>query len=159
MAVRRIVAQRHRVAASLLLEGESAYRALRQAGYSHYSSRCFGLVLRHSWPLRQAILEATEERKHYWRPRPKRRYDRRPVARAVQSYVAPYLQGPITNSHLHQLHADERQAQRIAEGSPPKLEVPKRLVRCPSCGAATDERKMFLNFSQTMSVCARCAGV
>ena len=58
MACRRIVTAKHQAVARLLVDGESGYRALRQCGYSHYSARDLGLVLRHSWGLRQAILEA-----------------------------------------------------------------------------------------------------
>ena len=120
MACRRVVTAKHLAVARLLVDGESGYRALRQCGYSHFSARNPGLVLRHSWGLRQAILEEQERRRQYFVPRPARKrrdkYSRRAVAQAVKQYVAPYLQTASTNTFIHKLHASEERLQALADG-------------------------------------------
>jgi hypothetical protein len=163
MACRKIMTQKHIVAARLLVDGWSGYRALLHVGYSHYSSRNFGLVLRHSWGLREAVRREEERRSEYLVPRPARRrrdrYARRAVAAAVRTYCVPEFQAATNNAAIRDYEKSACIARRIAAGLPSKSEEPKKMVRCPSCGAVVDERKMFLNFSQTASVCSRCAGV
>jgi len=159
MACRKIVTAKHMAVARLLVDGESGYRALRQCGYSHFSARNPRLVLKHCWGLRQAVIEEQERRRQYFVPRPARtrrdRYSRRALADAVRTYCVPEFQAGSTHAGIREYDA---MARKIA-GLPPRAEKPRRMVRCPSCGATVDERKMFLNFSQTASVCPRCAGV
>ena len=163
MACRKVITAKHMAVARLLVDGESGYRALLRAGYSHWSSRNLGLVLRHSWGLREAIRREEERRSQCLIPRPARRrrdrYARRAVATAVRTYCVPEFQAGTTNAAIRDYEKSARMAQRIAAGLPAKSEEPKKMARCPSCGGVVDERKMFLNFSQTASVCARCAGV
>ena len=131
MACRRIVTAKHQAVARLLVDGESGYRALRQCGYSHYSARNLGLVLRHSWGLRQAILEEQERRKQYLVPRPARgrrdRFSRRGVAQAVRQFVASDIQAATTNAFLQRLQSETKHAQAIAEGQP---SIPERCSVC-----------------------------
>lgn len=131
MACRRIVADKHRSVARLLLAGESGYRALRQCGYSRYSARNFGLVLRHSWPLRQAILEEQQLRNEYLIPRPVRirrdKYARRAVARSVQTFCVPDVQSATTNAGTRYYEEQARKARAIAGGRP------MRSTRCSVC--------------------------
>src|SRR5205823_7915001 len=83
MVSRKIVTDKHRTIAKLLLSGESFYRALRQCGYSRASARNPKLVLEHCWGLRQAIVEAQKASSLYFRvpPARRRRHDRMAVAR------------------------------------------------------------------------------
>ncbi len=132
MACRRVVTAKHiAVARLLVLDGMSGYRALRQVGYSHWSSRNFGLVLRHCWGLREAIRLEQERHGKYLMPRPARRrrdrYSRRAVGNAVHQYVAPDIQGSLNNTLLQKLHAEGKRAQAIAEG---RSLTP---VRCSLC--------------------------
>lgn len=163
MASRQIATAKHVAIARLLVDGTSGYRALLQCGYTHYSARNPGLVIKHCRALRQAIAEEQERRREYLVPRPARRrrdrFSRRAVANLARTYCGPEFQTPYGNSAIRQYDKVARKVERIAAGLPPKVDEPKRLTRCPSCGAMVDERKMFLNFSQTMSVCPRCAGV
>jgi hypothetical protein len=161
MACRKIVTNRQRAAVALMLDGMSQRRALLQVGYSRSSARCPRLLFKHSWGLRAALMEAQERSGHYLRPNPvrKKRYDRRSLAITAQTYCQPDFQAASTNAGIRHFDKMASEAKRIAAGLPPKVDEPKRLTRCPSCGAMVDERNMFLNFSQTMSVCPRCAGV
>lgn len=131
MACRRIPSARHMQAAKLLVDGESGYRALRQAGYSHWSSRNFGLVLRHSWGLREAIRLEQERRREYLVPRPARRrrdkYSRRAVSNAVRQYVAADIQASSSNTFLRKLYAEGKRAQGIAER---QTLIPRRCSVC-----------------------------
>jgi hypothetical protein len=158
---RRVTTERQIRAARKLVDGQSAYRALIEAGYSKWTARAFGKLLRGSWGLREAIRLTLDEAGRYLvaRPQRRRRYDRRSLANAVLKYCGAEDRQAVTNTAVHQLHANEQAAKRISAGLPPKTDQPSRLLRCPSCGAMVDERKMFLDFTQTMSVCPRCAGV
>jgi hypothetical protein len=131
MACRRIVTAKHKAVAQLLVAGESGYRALRQCGYSHYSARNFGLVLRHSWPLRQAILEEQERRREYLIPRPARprrdKYARRAVAQSVRMFCAADVQAATTNAPTRYHEEQARKARAIAEGRP------LQSTRCSLC--------------------------
>ena len=117
MACRKVLSEKHLTAAKLLLDGWSGYKALRAAGYSHWSSRNFGAVLRRCWSLREAIQREEERRLHHLTPRPARRkrYDRRPIASVVRQYVAPYLQEATTNTFLHKLYKDGKRLQALTE--------------------------------------------
>lgn len=132
MACRRIVADKHRAVARLLLAGESGYRALRQCGYPHYSARNFGLILRRSWPLRQAILEEQQRRNEYLIPRPVRvrrdKYARRAVARSVQMFCVPDVQAATTNAPTRYHEEQSRHVRAVAKG---RILVP---LRCSVCG-------------------------
>src|SRR6266851_1159940 len=96
MACRRVVTARQMTAARLMvIEGISAYRALTQAGYARSTARMFGMLLRGSWGLREALRIVQQDAGHHLTPRPSRkrkRYDRRPVALAARQYVAPDIQ-------------------------------------------------------------------
>src|SRR5690348_10233058 len=84
------VSAKQRHAAKLLLDGMSGYRALLEAGYSRWTARKVGYLLRRSWGLRQAILEEQQARDLHLRPAPKRKkYDRRATALTIQSTVFP----------------------------------------------------------------------
>jgi hypothetical protein len=134
MAVRRIVNARQMMAARMIVDGQSAYRALRAAGYSHWTARNFGALLRSSWGLREAIRQEQESRHHYLRPGParRRRYDRGPVANAVRDYCLPEDRGAVSNSSVRWLYEQERKCRAIKEG---KLTLP---VHCSVCGRRTE---------------------
>jgi rubrerythrin len=135
MACRRAVTARQMRAAQMLLEGKSAFRALIEAGYSRWTARTFGKLLRGSWGLREAIRLRLEQTGQYLLARPVRRrkkYDRRPLALNVRQYVATDLQAATTNTFLHKLHADEKRAHAIAEG---KHALPSR---CSVCRGLTE---------------------
>jgi len=151
MACRRIVAAKHRAVAQLLLAGQSGYRALRQCGYSHYSARNFSLVLRHSWPLRQAIMEEQERRREYLVPRPVRkrrdRYARRPVARSVQMFCTPDFQNSTTNAGPRYYEEQSRKARAIAEG---RARVP---MRCSVCRGQLEGKDRWCPNCMRIEVC------
>jgi hypothetical protein len=136
MTCRRVIAEKHLFVARLLLDGSSGYRARRAAGYSYWSARNFGLVLRHCWALREAIRREEERRSHYLAPHParRRRHDRRPIAVAIRQYVTPDLQAATTNTFLHKLHAEGIRAHAIAQG---QTFLP---VRCSICQGLTEGR-------------------
>jgi hypothetical protein len=73
MACRKAVTARQIRAAQLLLDGKSAYRALAEAGYSRWTARGFGKLLRGSWDLREAIRLALAESGRFLVARPVRR--------------------------------------------------------------------------------------
>ena len=105
-------------AAQMLLEGKSAFRALTEAGYSRWTARAFGKLLRGSWGLREAIRLSLEQTGRFLVGRPVRkrnRYDRRSLALNVLQYVAADIQAVPTNSFLHKLHANGKRAREIAE--------------------------------------------
>jgi len=118
MAVRKVVTTRQMAAARLLVNGVSAYRALTQVGYSRWTARNFGALLRSSWGLREAIRLEQESQRHYLRPAParRRRYDRRPIAQAVRTYCGAEDSDSISNGWLHKMHQDTQRFQAIAEG-------------------------------------------
>jgi hypothetical protein len=133
MACRKVVTTKHAEAARLLVDGWSGYRALRQVGYSHWSSRNFGLVLRHSWGLREAIRREGERSRQYFIPRPARRhrdrFARRAVATAVKTYCVPEFQTGTTSAAIRDYEKSAHIAQRIAAGLSSKLQQ-----RCCMCG-------------------------
>jgi len=139
MAVRKVVTAKQMKAAQLLVDGESAFRALTAAGYSHWTSRNFGALLRDSWGLREAIRQEQENRRQYLTAKParRRRYDRRPVARAVQNYCLPEDRETMSNTWLHNLKREEQRAQCITAGNPPKREN-RAPVRCSLCKGLTE---------------------
>ena len=131
MAIRKVVTSKQMKAAQLLIDGESAFRALTAAGYSRWTARNFGALLRSSWGLREAIRQAQESRQQYLRPSParRRRHDRRPVANAVLNYCClPEDRKAVTNTPVHWLHEQDLKARAIAEGKPL---LP---IRCSVCG-------------------------
>jgi hypothetical protein len=129
MGSRKIVSDKHRSVAKLLLNGESYYRALKQAGYSHNSAKNPKLVLEHCWGLRQAIVEAQKASSLYFRvpPERKRRHDRRAVARFAVAHCTGNLEETGTNQGVREYYATEKKAARIAEGLPL---LPKRCSLC-----------------------------
>jgi hypothetical protein len=120
MVSRKIVTDKHRTIARLLLGGSSFYRALRQCGYSKASARNPKLVLEHCWGLRQAIVEAQKASNLYFRvpPARKRRYDRRPVARFAVTHCNANFDETSSNLGIREYHAVEKKAAQIAEGKP-----------------------------------------
>jgi hypothetical protein len=134
MAVRRVVNSRQMAAARLLVCGESAYRALTRVGYSRWTARNFGALLRSSWGLREALRLEQESQRHYLRPPPtrRRRHDRRPVSNTVVTYCGREDRDSISNSWLHKLHADEKRLQALAEE---RTTVP---LRCSVCRGLTE---------------------
>lgn len=134
MAVRKVINARQRAAAIRLVDGWSAYRALTAAGYSRWTARNFGALLRSSWGLREAIRQEQESREHYLRPGParRRRYDRRPVANAVLTYCGAEDRQANTNAGAHFLHEQERKCRAILEGKP------SLRVRCSLCNGLTE---------------------
>ena len=143
MACRKAVTLRQMRAAQLLLEGRSAFRALIEAGYSRWTARSFGKLLRGSWGLREAIRLSLEQSRRYLVARPvrRRRYDRRSLAVNVRQYVAADLQALHTNTFLVRQHATEKRARAIAEGrstSPLRCSVCRGPLEgrdrwCPNC--------------------------
>jgi hypothetical protein len=125
VAVRKIVNARQMAAARLLVNGASAFRALTEVGYSHWTARNFGALLRSNWGLREALRLEQESQQHYLRPAParRRRYDRRPVAQAVRSYCGVEDRDSTSNVWLHKLHGNTQRCQAIAEGGPRSLYV------------------------------------
>jgi hypothetical protein len=129
LACRKAVTVRQMRAAQRLLEGKSAFRALTEAGYSRWTARAFGKLLRGSWGLREAIRLSLEQTGRYLvaRPARRRRYDRRSLALNVHQYVASDTQALPTNTFLRKQHTTGQRAQAIANGRPL---VP---VRCSLC--------------------------
>lgn len=162
MPVRKVVTEKHRRAASMLLDGESAFKALTHAGYSHYTARNFGKILRESWGLREALRQEEERRQHRLTPRPKRKkkYDRRKVSLDVRTYCVPEDRHAITNRPTDYLYAQELNVSRIASGLAPKDVNPRpafeNMTNCPTCGTRVPQSKIFLNYAQTGYVCSRC---
>jgi len=121
----------------MLLEGKSAYRALTEAGYSRWTARAFGKLLRGSWGLREAIRLSLEQTGRYLVGRPVRkrnRYDRRSLALNVLRYVAADIQAVPTNSSIHKLHANSKRAQEMGEDKNP---FP---LRCSLCRGPLEGR-------------------
>jgi hypothetical protein len=122
MACRKAITARQMRAAQMLLEGKSAFRALTEAGYSRWTARAFGKLLRGSWGLREAIRLSLEQTGRYLVGRPVRkrnRYDRKSLALNVLHYVAADIQAIPTNSTLHKLHANGKRGQEIAVAKNP----------------------------------------
>jgi hypothetical protein len=131
----------------MVIEGISAYRALTQAGYARSTARAFGMLLRGSWGLREALRVVQQETGHYLMPRPSRkrkRYDRRPVALAVRQYVAHDIQATTTNTFLRKLHADAKNADAVALG------LSLLPVKCSLCWGRLEGRDFW---------CPRCRRV
>jgi len=164
MGTRSWVSAKQRLAAKLLLDGMSGYRALIEAGYSRWTARKVGYLLRHSWGLRQAIVEEQKARDLRLRPSPKRkRYDRRPTALLVENYCFPENATSHSNTPIERLYDDTQRAQRIADGLPPKEAAKppafmEDMTNCPECGRSISRRQLFLGPSGNY-VCPRCAGV
>jgi hypothetical protein len=160
MVSRKVVTDKHRTIAKLLLSGESFYRALRQCGYSRASARNPKLVLAHCWGLRQAILEAQKASSMYFRvpPARKRRHDRRPVARFTVAHCNGHFEETASNRGVREYIAAEKIAERINKGLPPA--IPKRpsesLVICPNPHCHQKVRATDLFLDQTASFCSCC---
>jgi len=120
MVSRKIVTDKHRTIARLLLGGASFYRALRQCGYSKASARNPKLVLAHCWGLRQAILEAQKASSQYFRvpPARMRRHDRRSVARFAVTHCNANFEETVSNRGIREYHTVEKKAAQIVEGRP-----------------------------------------
>jgi hypothetical protein len=120
MVSRKIVTDKHRTIAKLLLGGASFYRALRECGYSRASARNPKLVLEHCWGLRQAVLEAQKTSSLYFRVPPvrKRRHDRRPVARFASTHCNANFEETVSNQGVRYYYAVEKQVATIVEGRP-----------------------------------------
>jgi hypothetical protein len=164
MGTRSWVTSKQRHAAKLLLDGMSGYRALLEAGYSRWTARKVGFLLRNSWGLRQAIVEEQAARNQRMRPAPKRKkYDRRPTALLVENYCFPENASSYSNVPIQRLYNDTQRVQQIAVGLPHK-EAPnppafmEHMTNCPECGKALPRRQLFLGPSGNY-VCPRCAGV
>lgn len=131
MACRKTVTERQMRAAQMLIDGKSAYRALIAAGYSRWTARAFGKLMRGSWGLRQAILEEQERRRECMIPRPARRrrdkYSRRAVAQSVQMFCTADVQASSTNAGTRYYEEQASKARAIAEGRP------MRPTRCSVC--------------------------
>lgn len=148
MACRHVVTARQKTAARLMvLCGVSQYRALREAGYAHYTAKMPGMLLRGSWGLRQAILEALEESQRYLIARPKRkrrdRYDRRSLATNVHDYVSADLQ-TATSKYIKGLHEETKRLQAMEAG---RSFVP---LRCSFCRGPLEGKDNY---------CVRCGRV
>ena len=141
MACRKAITERQIRAAQLLLDGKSAYRALVAAGYSRWTARGFGKLLRGSWGLREAIRLSLEQAGHRLVARPvrkRKRYDRRALALNVHQSVAQYIQTSPTNTLLHKLHAETMRCKDIAQGLPLRCSVCQGPLEgkdrwCPRC--------------------------
>lgn len=142
MACTRVVTVRQMTAARLMvLEGMSAYRALCQAGYARSTARMFGMLLRGSWGLREAIRLTLAESGRFPVAHPIRRrkkYDRRPFALNVAQYVGTDLQAHPTNTLLRKLHGETKHCKDIAQGVPLRCSVCRGPLEgrdrwCPNC--------------------------
>jgi hypothetical protein len=144
MACRKVITARQMRAAQMLLEGKSAYSALTKAGYSHWTARSFGKLLRGSWGLREAIRLSLEEAGRYLVTRPvrKRQYDRRSLARNVLQYVGEDIQRAPTNSPIHKLYKNGKSAQEIAKNKSP---VP---LRCSLCSGLLEGNDHWCPYCQ-----------
>ena len=129
MVSRKVITDKHRAVARLLLGGASFYRALLQCGYSRASAKNPKLVLGHCWGLRQAIVEAEKASSLYFRvpPERKRRHDRRPVARFAVAHCNGNFEETSSNQGVREYYNVEKNTARIAEGKPL---VPKRCSLC-----------------------------
>src|SRR5579859_7353543 len=105
--VRKVITDRQRIAASLLCDGLSGYKALKAAGYSRWTAKRLGAILRDSWGLRQALIEEQERRAQRFRVRAKRVYDRPRIARVVTDYCRPEFQEGVSNQPLEHYHGSE----------------------------------------------------
>jgi hypothetical protein len=136
MACRRVVTVRQMAAARLMVvEGMSAYRALRQAGYARSTARAFGMLLRGSWGLREAIRLTLDQSGQFLVARPvrkRKKYYRRPLAQAVQMYCGVEDRDSISNVWLHKMHRESQRCQAIAEG---RVFVP---MHCSVCRGLTE---------------------
>lgn len=164
VSTRSWISAKQRHAAKLLMDGLTGFQALRQAGYSKWTARKVGYLLRRSWGLRQAILEEQAARNIRLVPAPKRKkYGPRSVTIDIQNYCFPENAKSYSNSHVQKLYDDTRRVERIVEGLPPK-EIPQPpafmadMTRCPECGRSISRRQLFLGQSGNY-VCPRCAGV
>jgi hypothetical protein len=72
----------------MVVDGLSAYRALCHAAYARSTARAFGMLLRGSWGLREAIPLTLDETGRHLVAHPQRRrpYDRRPIVKAALRY-------------------------------------------------------------------------
>jgi len=154
-------------AAKYLLDGLPGTKALQLAGFSRWSSRHFGELLRQSWPLREALRLETERRQHNWLPRPQRKrrdkYDSRRIASGIREYViTPEDRTAESNRPIQKRHRDYAVAKSIMYGDPmpPPLRTPKYETSplCPGCGAKIKRAELFLNQSGTAYVCLACCG-
>jgi hypothetical protein len=129
MFSRKIVTDKHRAIARLLLGGASFYRALRDCGYSRASARNPKLVLEHCWGLRQAILEAQKASSLYFRvpPARSRRHDRRPVAQFAVAHCNGNYEETASNQGVRDFHAVEKKIAAIVSG---KTLKPTRCSQC-----------------------------
>lgn len=144
VAVRKIVNARQMAAARLIIGGVSAYRALTQVGYSRWTARNFGALLRSSWGLREAIRLEQESQQHYLRPAParRRRYDRQSVAKAVLAFCGAEDRDSTSNVWLHKLYLDTKRLQAIAEG---RAFVP---LHCSVCRGLTEGQDLWCHRCQ-----------
>ena len=118
MVSRKIVTDKHRTIAKLLLGGASFYSALRQCGYSKASARNPKLVLEHCWGLRQAIVEAQKASNLYFRipPARKRQYDRRAVARFAVTHCNANFEETVSNRGVREYTGAEKKVALIVSG-------------------------------------------
>jgi hypothetical protein len=96
MHVRRIPTEKHMLAARLLLDGHTGFKALRAAGYSYWTSTRFGNVYENSFPLREAIRLESERRQAKLQARPAvkpKLYAGKSLVTAVETGKA-YKRGP-----------------------------------------------------------------
>ena len=144
MVSRKIITDKHRMIAKLLLGGESFYRALRQCGYSRASARNPKLVLEHCWGLRQAIVEAQKASGQYFRvpPARRRRHDRRSVARFAVTHCNAHFEETSSNRGVREYVATEKRAAEIVAGRAGRTPTRCSLCRgrlegqdrwCPNC--------------------------
>ncbi len=144
MISRKIVTDKHRMVARLLLSGESFYRALLHCGYSRGSAKNPKLAFAHSWGLRQALVEAQRAALQCFRVPlvRRRRYDRRAVARFAVTHCNAAYDETATNKGVRDYVATEKRAARIAAGLPAfpiRCSLCRGLLEgndhwCPNCG-------------------------
>lgn len=143
MPVRQVVTERQMTAAKLLVDGWPAYRALLKAGYSRWSARNFGLMLRGSWGLRTAIDREQERRQHHWKPAPerKRRFDRKAVVNAI---IAAEYQ---TSTKTERENAQNQR--KFADAT----------ATCPICRKLVSKKKLIADPSGMTYICETCAQI
>jgi hypothetical protein len=153
MACRRVVTARQMTAARLMVvEGFSAYRALVAAGYARSTSRAFGMLLRGSWGLREALRLAVEQSAGHLVARPVRkrnRYDRRPLAQAVQLYCGVEDRNSVSNVWLHKLYRESQRCEAIATAKP------LRPTRCSRCRGPLEGKDRWCVNCQRIEQCGR----
>ena len=135
--IRKVVTERQMLAAKLVVDGLSWYRALTQAGYTPSTAKCPTALLTGSWGLREALRREQESRQKRFLARPIRkydRYDRRSATKLIQDYVNV---GTDDSNRMHGEYLKEQTTARRVVGLARPGTIP-RVVLCSVCRGRTE---------------------